>query len=130
MLQLRTRAPEDLYALVVDRVRLLRSERDQVAANLEEAESNAERPQGDSDSDVEQVISRLSGLREKITTVAPEVAREALQACIERVDLSFEPGKRKGSHTRFLRGTVTVSRESLMIRQASLRRKFPGCTRG
>ncbi|MCH8046157.1 MAG: recombinase family protein, partial [Planctomycetes bacterium] len=110
-----TRVDDDLHGLVMERVRTLRTERDQVAANLEEAECRAQRPQSDAEQDVERVIGGLNRLRENITSATPAVAREALQRCIERVDLSFESKPKPHSKTRFLRGTCFFHKQADLI---------------
>ena len=107
------RTPADLYDLAVDHVREVRQERDRAAAQLDGAISQTTSPVGDSDADVDRVVSRLEMLRTGLSEADPRIAREAMGHICERIDLHFgHTHYEKMVRSQFLRGLVTFKTHS------------------
>jgi site-specific DNA recombinase len=114
------RTPDDLYDLAVDEVRQIRQRRDNVAAELTDAESRQDAHTSPVEIDVERVLGRVQALREGLSSVDPAVSRNVLSELCERVDLWFEHTKFNGKNSRpmvrskFARGLVSFTSANLL----------------
>jgi hypothetical protein len=101
------RVPDDLYDEAVEEARYLKATRDRVADALRVTEARQSTSEEDVDRLTEKALSGLVTLRERLQSADGRVARGALQAIVQGIDLEFEHVQHaKLVRSHFKRGTV------------------------
>ena len=103
------RIPDDLYDLAVSELLELRTQRDALARQVRAAEAHVAGDLNDTDTTVERAMAALGELSERLTSVDPRIAREALRTVFDRVDLTFEHVQHaKQVRSHFKRGVARL----------------------
>ena len=109
------RVPDDLYDVAVAEYRGLQAEQQRAEAALEAAQDTPGGLVDNIDALVDRALAGLHTLQQKLKSADGRVARGALQAIVDRIDLEFEHTRgTKQVRSHFSRGTVRFKTSNLV----------------